>query len=278
MQLIPPGVQRIAGKLKQIPTGFQKLMFESKDVVVLYTKKITSSANNLRRREQELIRRNMESVQKLVVYFFLQLPPIIGILPTIVYLRYPRQLLTRHFWSDEEAKAYMVEEYEERRVHARKLADLIKDHSNLDISMYHLPSHLNTLPSHYIKTLAGANGIVSTQFILNWSPSFLLKMWLRTRAVEISNDDILLAKEGLNELTLEDLQLACLRRGLNPSEADGQDKLKSYLSDWVHSSLSKHCRTVPTTPHSLLNHATALPEIFLDKDKFGTFPLKEKMN
>ena len=213
-------------RIGQIPTGFKRLFLETKDAVVLYTKKQTQSIKNLRRRDEELIRENFASVQKLIIYFFLQLPPIIGIVPTIVYLRYPRQLLTRHFWSDEEFKSYAVEEYKERRIHAEKLSHLLENIPKIDPKTdetipsacvtYHLPLQLDKLSAEHIKTLAGANGICSTQFMLNYTPTIVLRSWLKARAMEIALDDRLLANEGLHELSQHDLQTACLRRGLNP--------------------------------------------------------------
>ncbi len=73
-------------RMSQVPTGFKKLFFETKDALVLYSKKQSQarSAKKLKRREEELIRSNFASVQKLIVYFFLQLPPIIGIIPVRV--------------------------------------------------------------------------------------------------------------------------------------------------------------------------------------------------
>jgi hypothetical protein len=69
----------------QIPTGFKKLFLETKDAIILYSKKQSQSLKRLRRKEEELIRSNFSSVQKLIIYFFLQLPPIIGIIPVCLF-------------------------------------------------------------------------------------------------------------------------------------------------------------------------------------------------
>jgi hypothetical protein len=171
----------------------------------------------------------------------------------------------------------MVEEYNERRFHAKQLMKLLEEsNGSTNQITYHLPKRLENLPHHHIKTLAGANSICSTQFILRYSPSTALKMWLEDRAKEIAQDDELLSHEGVNELAIDDLQLACLRRGLNPSLDQGSiEKLREYLNNWIDSPLSKHCRTSEKLPISLLSHATALPEVFLDTKVFEKFPLHE---
>lgn len=172
----------------------------------------------------------------------------------------------------------MTEEYNERRTHALKLSKLLEDDlpPGSTLTHYHLPKTLDSLPTQHIVTLAGANGICSTQMILNNSPSALLKLWLRARAEEIARDDTLLYSEGINELTPDEVQLACLRRGLNPCVTQGFDKLKDYLSRWIESPLSKHARTATPIPTSLLTHATALPEILLNQDQFEKFPACEE--
>ena len=77
----------------------------------------------------------------------------------------------------------------------------------------------------------------------------------------IYTDDQLLAQEGVEDLSNEELELALFRRGYNPEGPDID--LKQHLKNWYQSNLSKHCRESNPVPVSLLVHATALPEKFV---------------
>ena len=74
-------IKQFAKRAGQVPTGFKKLFFETKDVFTLSLKKQSQNLKRLRRKEEELIRSNFSAIQKLTIYFFLQLPPIIGVIP-----------------------------------------------------------------------------------------------------------------------------------------------------------------------------------------------------
>ena len=76
--ILPSSLQRFINRVQQVPGGFKKLFFETKDVLFLLRKR---SQTKLTRRETELVRHNIDSLKKVGVYFFLQLPPIIGMIP-----------------------------------------------------------------------------------------------------------------------------------------------------------------------------------------------------
>ena len=56
-------------------------------------------------------------------------------------------------------------------------------------------------------------------------------MWLKTRALEIKKDDELLNSEGIHELSFRELQIANVRRGLDPTK--DYDTLKGQLLEWL---------------------------------------------
>ena len=82
--ILPSSLQRFINRVQQVPGGFKKLFFETKDVLFLLRKR---SQTKLTRRETELVRHNIDSLKKVGVYFFLQLPPIIGMIPVSYYLQ-----------------------------------------------------------------------------------------------------------------------------------------------------------------------------------------------
>jgi hypothetical protein len=75
------GIRRFFIQISQVPGGFNRLFTESYDVLKLLRKKRMHNIAHLSRREEKIILTNIRALQKLGIYFFLQLPPIIGILP-----------------------------------------------------------------------------------------------------------------------------------------------------------------------------------------------------
>ena len=256
-------VRQFLKRVSQIPSWFKKVYVETKQVNSLNSKKKFLRLKNLSRNEEELIRTNRLALSKLVTFFFAQLVPIIGYIPLFVYFSYPRQLLTPHFWSDEEKSSFPVVVYTECRVHADELAKLLKSQDAIT-----LKSSLDTLSKPHLKCLAGANGICSSQTALKLAPAFLLRRWLASRSRELVLDDTLLQIEGVDNLdTIELLQNACLRRGLSPciSSQKNVDVLKEQLQRWIETPVVRACQDEAPASSALLMHVTALPQLYKDE-------------
>jgi hypothetical protein len=86
---------------------------------------------------------------------------------TVIYLQYPRQLLTRHFWSYQQRQQYFAEGYEERRLYSSRLISSLHMKSIIDAIVYKDIS-LDELRSDDIRSLAGANAICSTQLLVRY--------------------------------------------------------------------------------------------------------------
>jgi len=119
--------------------------------------------------------------------------------------------LTHHFWDDEQKLEFRAEEYNEKRDHSLILISLFKK------SDFDTPA-LDKLSHKHIQSLAGALAVCSSQFILNRSPSSLLKKWIIEYCHDIMIDDLLLlSSESSNlfkNLTTEEIEVICLRRGV----------------------------------------------------------------
>ena len=114
---------------------------------------------------------------------------------------------------------------------------------------------MNIIPIHHIYY----SHIYITHIYTSYTPYF---QYTHTYVcIYIHTDDQLLAQEGVEDLSNEELELALFRRGYNPEGADID--LKQHLANWYQSNLSKHCRESNPIPVSLLVHATALPEKFV---------------
>jgi hypothetical protein len=97
--------------------------------------------------------------------------------------------------------------------------------------------------------------------------------------------------EGIDDLTQEELQAACLMRGLSPNisaesmigestenktetsatttnddDSLGKEKLKQHLQMWLNHSASKYFRCHSNVSTTLIMLTAALPELVLAKD------------
>lgn len=285
-------------QIKSLPGGFKAFFLDAKEAFKVRNKPEKS------RREVELIRTASESFVKVSLLGLLYLIPIVGNIPVIIALGYPRHLLTRHFWSAEQHKEFMLLDYQETKEARAQLLRLITNSENRHIlpSEFHKFKNGETLslemlsPLHVV-TLAQATGLIGNakmQRILANFPS-LVSHLLRKRSQEIAHDDILLladghglvdkahvtAEGGRVGLSLMELREACLRRGADPSQNEAA--MKHFLGQWLRSAVvtqtihdldnsnsddnrknSGHVRIGNKLPASLLLHASALPARFID--------------
>lgn len=190
--------------MKNTSNGFVLLFKETKEAAKLIFKQSSKSSSLLKsvtRAEIEFLRSNRESVKKMTGFFFLQLVPVLGYVPIVVGLLYPRQVFTHHFWSDEQKLVFLSEEFEERRQYCVDLARELNFHSIQSskdcLSLFRsqvqsIPQErlaLKRLSSAHLTALAGAVGVCSNKAVLVLSPNILLRYWLSKRAQEIAEDD-----------------------------------------------------------------------------------------
>jgi hypothetical protein len=259
-------------KVKRISLGFIAVFKETKEAYYLRQKPART------RREQELIRSNGEAITKVAIFGVLQAVPIVGYIPVFVALAYPRQILSSHFWSDEERERFMIEEYNEKQESKDALRRRILDNNENIVNPSKYPLFipdgalsLEALPSDYVISLATSNGIFTNAMARKYSPDWFVRKWLKKRAHDIAIDDkLLLNAAGVDTLDYSELRLACLRRGCNPSQPDKE--LRTFLKQWLLSSVVKQVgKAAPplaeatsnsTLPNSLLLHACGVPEAF----------------
>jgi hypothetical protein len=77
------GISSFFARVKRIPGGFKRLFY---DCVEAYKLNKKSKNGPLTRREKELMRTSVGAAKKVGIFFILQLPPIIGLLPVTVSL------------------------------------------------------------------------------------------------------------------------------------------------------------------------------------------------
>lgn len=246
-------LRTLIANVQRVPSGFYKVYKETTTVLPLMYK---NDSQPLTRRELEALTSNYETLQKLGLLFFMQLPPVIGTIPALIAVRYPRALLTNHFWSEEQKNSFARDQMRERSQYSTQLlqslqlindfddtitsnssSDSITIHSNIDMNAVNLAVTdrkltLNSLKGDHLRLLSGANAINSSLIAQNYAPSPLLRSWLGKRAAYIQQDDHLLMKEGLADLTIEELHYALLKRGIYPFDTT-EDVMRSRLSQWL---------------------------------------------
>mmetsp|Transcript_12391 Transcript_12391/g.12010 ORF Transcript_12391/g.12010 Transcript_12391/m.12010 type:complete len:281 (-) Transcript_12391:108-950(-) len=250
-------------QVRSFPNAFKKLFLETKTVANLRYAK--SLGRPLTRRECIMVKKNSESLGKVALFAVVQAIPIIGWLPMLVAIAYPRYLLTEHFWNDEQKELFMRQEYMERCKYALELRDHIDSLSTITIqfSMFNLGgkfTSLGSLSRRHIKLLAGANAIHGSYMSHRFTPSFMTQWTMEKVASFILNDDRLLNTEGIEDLTNEELKEALLQRGFNiPSDFNTDISIHQHaLRSWLHITTS---REAPISLSSYILHAMALPEI-----------------
>lgn len=211
---------QIKTKFKQITGGISILYNEAKYVYKLDKK-------SLNRRNNSIMVTHYNDIKKVGVFVLVQTIPIIGWFPIFFAMIYPKQILTKHFWNEEEYNRFMKEDYEERLKYGQNLNNYLQKRK-INIEKISIDS----LHHEHLFHLAGANQVCSNEILLKIAPSIACQAWLKTRASEIRKDDELLYVEGINDLTLRELQIANARRGLDPTTTD-INVLKSQLQSWL---------------------------------------------
>ena len=260
-------------KMKRVSFGVIAVAKEAK-VAYDLRKKTTKT-----RREQELIRNNEEAVSKVIIFGVLQAVPVIGYIPIFVALSYPRQILTSHFWSEEERDQFMREEHEEKQESKKSLQRFVLDENECLVNPAKFPAFLSpngtlsleALPSEHMSLLAITNGIFTSSIARKYSPDWLVRRWLKKRAIDIARDDKLLQNAaGVETLEMTELRLACLQRGANPTQTDKE--LRIFLKQWLQTTVVKQVGKSGLASsensgqggatESLLLHACAIPDAF----------------
>jgi hypothetical protein len=172
---------------------------------------------------------------------------------SLIYLMFPRQLLTPHFWSDSQKAEYAYDDLLDRRYYANFLSPLspqgVNNSGNVELS------------ESGWRYLCGSVKKYPIMSLVKHLPVSVLQDHLLDLVEAIAEDDELLLKEGIEGLTLEECRHACLMRGLtridnsliptsasheNGQSASQYDELSAYrksLRIWLDSPYSATLRS-----------------------------------
>lgn len=269
-------------------------------------------ASAVTRRDMMVLRQAHRDLLKSLPLLAFFCVPLAGYAAPVIGYRFPKQLLPWQFWRPDQKTQFLREHAEAKASAHPALVDLLlklddkhahtlgamvatgREHEPdrtkpalLPAQVAELapffegPAAIQQLPAAHVRALARATVValaytppVLASAILALAPSDMLVARLEKRADELRVDDELLLKEGIDDLSLSELEFACVERGLIAQYGDIAD-LRAALVEWLamyedealtgpdDSSKSKSSASLPA---SLLLHAPALARFAPSRD------------
>ncbi|XP_065834671.1 LETM1 domain-containing protein 1-like [Oscarella lobularis] len=227
---------------------------------------IKEKHEKLTRRETQFILQTKRDALKLVPTLLAFCIPFVGYaVPPLAFL-YPRLLLTRHFWTDQQKENFSADEYKSRfqnylpvvktvaaAVHyapnireIRPLCDKVVNEEPMSINEFLRLSQLfessdlslEKLPKYHLVRLCKARALPT------WIPlKIILKRNLRKSVLMIYEDDLAIGREGFEVLTDKEMTNVFQARGFRTSGVN-RSAMETRLGEWI--SLSK----MSISPHA----------------------------
>ena len=222
------------------------------------------------RAEREQVRINNAALVPVTFLGLSQFIPVLGNIPVLLALAYPRQMLSEAFYTPDQLALVRQEEYAEKVMARRAVADALCSAQGVYTSLTHFQKkgrfHLPTCREQsHLEALCRSNALFASHRLYSILPGSLLKSSLVQRAREIAQDDELLrpalALESASAAFSDtELLTACTRRGSKPTLC--RDESLLYLRSW----LTLRCHQTPSdgvpvdegSRLSLLAHSLAL--------------------
>jgi LETM1 and EF-hand domain-containing protein 1 len=280
--------QKLQKWLQPFVAGGKGLYHENKEAWALRRRvKESSGQAQLSRREMLLLRQAHRDLLKslpILVFFCI---PALGYAAPLLGYQFPKQLLPWQFWRPEQKTQFFREDVEARAKTYSELRQLLLQIQHKDDTLQEMltlakaaggsglrptqvaelapffegPAALHELSSKHVHVLAEGSATFPTFAVLN---KLLMKSQLQNRLDrrmdELSVDDQQLLKEGVDDLSLSELEFACQERGL-VTQYGNIEALRGALQEWLSMYDTDHFdpETNPQRlPSSLLLHAPAL--------------------
>ncbi|XP_067832645.1 LETM1 domain-containing protein 1 isoform X2 [Heptranchias perlo] len=239
--------------------GFRLLFLDFKEVSVIKHKMAEQGLkyNQLPYREMEKLRQFRRDVIKVIPVVLLSIPPFANYMVFILMYFYPRQLLIRHFWTQEQQQEFTEIYHSMRaqvypdavsslfkaasRVPDRQLkgqllhlASKIQEGMHPEISQLHAVAILFSRPPLGIRRIDAHQMKILSQvmFLTPHLPIFILRRRLWSHIMEIRHLDQALNNLGVHDLSEDELRIACHVRGLNSVHLSPA-QCKDWLTKWV---------------------------------------------
>ncbi|GLE05858.1 hypothetical protein PINS_up015039 [Pythium insidiosum] len=245
-----------------------------------------ASSSELTRSEMMILRQAHRDLLKslpLLVFFAI---PLVGYAAPLIGYQFPKQLLpwqlwrpdqkTQFFQEDAAARAHfypelvqLLEQIDRKDQCLKEMLALHGKHEGLDPAQVSElvpffdaasegPAALPVLSRHHVQVLARSIAAMPAfSWTLQLVPRSWLDQYLERRMDELRVDDAMLLREGIEHLSLSELEFACEERGITAGYGD-INALRAALSEWLAMYDPSNNRAPHQFPTSLLLHAPAL--------------------
>jgi LETM1 and EF-hand domain-containing protein 1 len=275
--------QRIVKELKHYYDGFKLLGFETKIAFGLLKKVLAGHTLTRRERKQftrtaaDLFRLVPFSVFIIVPFMEFTLPIFLKLFPNMLPSTFQEQskeqeALKKRLKAKLEMAKFLQDTLEETSLTStdksnnetsQKFAEFMKkirnkgeQPNNEDIMKYSsLFENELTLDNLTRQQLIALCQILDVSTLGNIPPNHILRFQLRMRIRNLEADDKVILKEGLDTLTIEELQQACRDRGMRAIGVS-ETRLRKQLEQWLDLHLN---RNIPLSL-LILSRALYLPE------------------
>ncbi|KAG7400720.1 hypothetical protein PHYBOEH_004767 [Phytophthora boehmeriae] len=266
-------------------------------------KEAPDGAKALNRREMLLLRQAHRDLLKSLPLLAFFCVPLIGYAAPIIGYQFPKQLLPWQFWRPDQKTQFFQEDVQDRARTYPELVQMLLQIQHKDDALQELlsyaktatssgaggalrptqvseltsffegPAALNELSTKHIHALAEGSAVFPSFAALNkFIPQSRLQKRLERRMEELSVDDQQLLREGIDDLTLDELEFACRERGIVAQYGE-IEALRDALREWLSMYDTDHFNPESNPqrlPSSLLLHAPALSSFAKPDDDFDT--------
>ncbi|KAE8989068.1 hypothetical protein PR001_g21869 [Phytophthora rubi] len=288
--------QKLQKWLQPFVTGSKGLYHENKQAWALRRRvKEASGRADLSRREMLLLRQAHRDLLKSLPILAIFCVPVLGYAAPLLGYQFPKQLLPWQFWRPDQKTQFFREDVLTRAKTYPELAQLLLQIEHKDDTLQEMmalakaagggglrptqvaelapffegPAALHALSSKHIHVLAEGSALFPSFAVLNkLLMQSQLEKRLERRMEELSVDDQQLLKEGVDDLSLSELEFACQERRIVTQYGD-IEKLRAALKEWLSMYDTDHFdpETNPQRlPPSLLLHAPALSSFAKPED------------
>ncbi|ELU14134.1 hypothetical protein CAPTEDRAFT_203488 [Capitella teleta] len=192
--------------------------------------------------------------------------PVIDIIVPITAYMFPRQLLCRHFWTEQQRTEFASQDLRRCLPHHPQILSFLRFHSAFIYDPGLQQAFLQNVISPIMKgQQPDVQAILDVKDVFVNSPFGLdqlwqgwrqrLHMWHLARGLDMTVGkpglvrdsklifymDRALLREGLDSLTLSQLRQCCFRRGFNAQGVSEED-LRDYMQKWLQISAQLNCR------------------------------------
>ncbi|OWZ05849.1 hypothetical protein PHMEG_00021984 [Phytophthora megakarya] len=287
--------QKLQKWMQPFVAGSKGLYLENKQAWAL--RRRVQNSKPLARCELLLLRQAHRDLLKSLPLLAFFCVPLVGYAAPLLGYQFPKQLLPWQFWRPDQKTQFCQQDVETRAQTYPQLKQLLLQIQHKDDVLKEMlaladrmgglrptqvaeltpffegPAALQQLSSKHVHTLAEGSALFPSFAVLN---KLLMQSQLEKRLTrrmdELGIDDQQLLKEGVDDLTLSELEFACRERGIVTQYGE-IETLRSALKEWLSMYDTEHFdpdKNPQRLPSSLLLHAPALADFARHGEELDT--------